>query len=261
MTALRGKIVCVTGAAGGIASAIVTQLAREGSQLALLDRDETRLSQLAEGVRSKFVVPVSCAVSDLATEGGVKSGLAEALAPFDGCIDILIANVGKLVAGRFEELPNQAWQASFALNFFSHVWAIQCVLPAMKRQGRGRILLVGSDQGRQPDVGLTAYASAKAAIHALTKALARELAPTILVNAVAPGMTRTALVEELMQGYAREFGTERAEAERREMARRGIPLGRLGEPEEVAQAALFFLQNDFTTGSILDISGGNVRCL
>lgn len=153
------------------------------------------------------------------------------------------------------------WQASFAINFFSHVWAIQFVLPAMKRQGQGRILLVGSDQGRQPDAGLSAYASAKAAIHALARTLARELAPAILVNALAPGMVQTPLVQELMNGYAREFGTDAVEAERREIARRGIPLARLGEPEEVAAAALFLLQCEFAAGSILDLSGGNVRGL
>lgn len=262
MTILTGKVVCVTGAAGGIASSIIEQLAREGAHLALLDNDEAKLTQLAERVRGQFAVPVSWVVSDLATERGVRCGIEKVLEPFDGCIDGLVANVGAPAWGRFETLSSEQWQQSFNVNFFSHVWAVQVVLPLMQRQG-GHILFIGSDQASQPDEGLAAYAAAKAGIHNLTKTLARELAPKILVNCVAPGITRTRLVEELMEYYAqRKYKTSVAEAERREIVEeRKIPLGRLGEPDEVAGAALLLLTNDLTTGCILDCSGGNVRGL
>lgn len=261
MKTLTGQIACVTGAAGGIASAIVRQLAQAGAHLALLDVDQDRLRALVTSLREQGT-QVSMAVTDLNAEDGVKRGISQALTPFDGQVDMLVASVGSLVSGRFLDLSTEDWQRSLLINLLSHIWATQAVLPMMKQQRRGRILYIGSDQGSQPDIGLSAYAAPKAALHNLAIVLARELAPDgIMVSALAPGMTRTALVERLMDGYAEEFGTDRAEAERREIARRGIPLGRLGEPDEIAQLALVALQNDFLTGSIINISGGNRRSI
>src|SRR5260370_5236030 len=107
----------------------------------------------------------------------------------------------------------------------------------MKERGGGSIIFTGSDQGLQPDAGLGPYAQAKAAAHSLVKMLARELpSDGILVSAVAPRMTSPPLVETLMVGYAREFGTHTKTAEQLELQRRGVSLGRLGSPEQVAEA-------------------------
>ncbi|HLL80385.1 MAG TPA: SDR family oxidoreductase [Ktedonobacteraceae bacterium] len=261
---LSGKVVCITGAAGGIGSAIARAFAGAGAHLALLDIDERGLSRLANELpgEQSHSITVSTAVADLSTEQGVKGGISEALAPFDGRVDILSANVGFLIAQRFEELTAEQWHRGFALNFFTHVYACQEVIPRMKRQGGGSIIFTGSDQGLQPDAGLGPYAQAKAAVHSLVKMLARELPPDgILVSAVAPGMTRTPLVETLMEGYAREFQTDRKTAEKLELQRRGVPLGRLGEPEEVADAVLYLATSPFCNGTILNISGGNVRAV
>ena len=120
----------------------------------------------------------------------------------------------------------------------------------------------GSDQALQPDAGLGPYAQAKAATHSFAKMLARELAADgIRVNVVAPGMIRTPLFEVLMEQRAREFGTDLKSAEQGELAQRGVPLARLGEPEEVAQAVLYLATASFCTGTILNISGGNVRAV
>jgi len=182
------------------------------------------------------------------------------LSAFGSRIDILVANVGFLIAQRFEELTAEQWQRGFALNFFTHVYACQAAIPLMKQHGGGSIIFTGSDQGLQPDAGLGPYAQAKAAVHSLVKMLARELpSDGILVSAVAPGMTRTPLVEQLMEGYAREFGTDSKTAEKLELQRRGVPLGRLGEPEEVAEAVLYLATAAYCNGTILNISGGNVR--
>src|SRR6266566_8065294 len=257
---LPGKVVCITGAAGGIGSAIARAFAGAGANLALLDINEEGLSRLAVELRGKRTVIVSTAVADMSTEQGVKSGIAEVLSAFGSRIDILVANVGFLIAQRFEELTAEQWQRGFALNFFTHVYACQAAIPLMKRQGGGSIIFTGSDQGLQPDAGLGPYAQAKAAMHSLVKMLARELpSDGILVSAVAPGMTRTPLVERLMEGYAREFGTDTRTAEKLELQRRGVSLGRLGEPEEVAEAVLYLATAAFCNGTILNISGGNVR--
>ncbi len=261
---LAGKVVCITGAAGGIGSAIARAFAAAGANLALLDINAEGLSRVADELRGMRTPPINVgtAVADLSTEQGVKSGIAEVLSAFGNGVDILIANVGFIIAQRFEELSAEEWQRGFALNFFTHVYACQAIIPLMKQRGGGTIIFTGSDQGLQPDAGLGPYAQAKAAVHSLVKMLARELPSNgILVSAVAPGMTRTPLVQTLIQGYAKEFGTDSATAEKLELQRRGVPLGRLGEPEEVAEAVIYLATAPFCNGTILNISGGNVRAV
>ncbi len=190
----------------------------------------------------------------------MQQGILAALAPYKGIIDILVPNVGALISGPFEEVSSKQWQEAFAINFFTHVYACRVVVPLMKQRGGGSIVFTGSDQGLQPDAGLGPYAQAKAATHCFAKMLARELASDgIRVNVVAPGMTRTPLVEILMEQRAREFGTDLRSAEQMELAQRGVPLARLGEPEEIAEAVLYLGTASFCTGTILNISGGNVR--
>jgi NAD(P)-dependent dehydrogenase (short-subunit alcohol dehydrogenase family) len=132
----------------------------------------------------------------------------------------------------------------------------------MLSQERGHILLMGSDQGRQPDRELGAYAAANAAVHSLVKTLARELpAQGITVNGIAPGITRTPLVmKDLMALLTERHQMEDlAQAEQREVNKRDIPLGHFGEPEEVAQAVLFIIRNPFSHGSILPLDGGATK--
>jgi NAD(P)-dependent dehydrogenase (short-subunit alcohol dehydrogenase family) len=201
-------------------------------------------------------------VADLRTEQGVREGMVAALAPYEGAIDILVPNVGALISGPFETLSTDQWQQAFAINFFTHVYACRVAVPLMKQRGEGCIVFTGSDQALQPDAGLGPYAQAKAATHSFAKMLARELAPFgIRVNVVAPGMTRTLLVEVLLEQRAQEFGTDLKSAEQMELAQRGVPLARLGEPWEVAEAVLYLATATFCTGTILNISGGNVRAV
>ncbi len=260
-TDLRYKVVCITGAAGGIGRAIAEAFAREGARLALIDVNADGLEELAAALRAEGTV-VSTAVADLSTEQGVQEGMLAALAPYEGAIDILVPNVGALIAGPFETLESRLLQEAFAINFFTHVYACRLAVPLMKQRGGGCIVFTGSDQALQPDAGLGPYAQAKAATHSFAKMLARELAADgIRVNAVAPGMTRTPLVEVLMEQRAREFNTDLITAERMELAQRGVPLSRLGEPWEVAEAVLYLATASFCTGTILNISGGNVRAV
>jgi NAD(P)-dependent dehydrogenase (short-subunit alcohol dehydrogenase family) len=260
-TDLRDKVVCITGAAGGIGRAIAKAFAWEGADLALLDRDKTGVEDLAAALRP-MGVRVQTAVVDLRTAHGVRQGMQAALAPFGGVLDILVPNVGALIAGPFETLEGAQLHEAFAINFFTHVYACRVAVPLLKERGGGCIVFTGSDQALQPDAGLGPYAQAKAATHSFAKMLARELASDgIRVNVVAPGMTRTPLVEGLMEQRAREFGTDMRMAEQQELAQRGVPLARLGEPEEVAEAVLYLATASFCTGTILNISGGNVRAV
>jgi NAD(P)-dependent dehydrogenase (short-subunit alcohol dehydrogenase family) len=258
-TDLRDKVVCITGAAGGIGRAIAEAFAQEGARLALIDLNAAGLEELAAALRSTGTV-VHTAVADLRLEQGVREGMLTALAPYEGAIDILVPNVGALISGPFETLESWQWPEAFAINFFTHVYTCRVAVPLMKQRGSGCIVFTGSDQALQPDAGLGPYAQAKAATHCFAKMLARELASDgIRVNVVAPGMTRTPLVEVLMEQRAQEFGTDLKSAEQMELAQRGIPLARLGEPEEVAEAVLYLSTASFCTATILNISGGNVR--
>jgi len=258
---LRHKVVCITGAAGGIGRAIAEAFAREGARLALIDLNMEGLEVLAAALRTTGAV-VHTVVADLRTEQGVRQGTLAALAPYEGVIDILVPNVGALISGPFETLSDEQWQEAFAINFFTHMYACRVAVPLMKQRGGGCIVFTGSDQGLQPDAGLGPYAQAKAATHCFAKMLARELASIgIRVNVVAPGMTRTPLVEVLMEQRAREFGTDLRTAEQMELSQRGVPLARLGEPWEVAEAVLYLAKASFCTGTILNIGGGNVRAV
>src|SRR5437588_8107309 len=156
---LSGKVVCITGAAGGIGSAIARAFAAVGANLALLDINEEGLSRLANELRGTRMPPVivSTVKADLSTEQGVKSSIAEVLSAFGSRIDILVANVGFLIAQRFEELTTEQWQRGFALNFFTHVYACQAVIPLMKQHGGGSIVFTGLDQGLQPAGGLVPH--------------------------------------------------------------------------------------------------------
>lgn len=259
MNGMRDKVVLITGAAGGFGQAMAQTFAEAGAHLALLDQNAHGLGDLAERLHA-MDGHVCTAVVDLSTARGVQDGILTVLSNYHHQVDVLVSNVGVLVAGRFEEITDAQIEFCLTMNFLTHVWACRTVLPLMENRKGANIVLVGSDQGSQPDIGLFPYAQAKAALHSLTKELAREYGPNIRVNAVAPGMSRTPLVEVLLGKLAREeFHTDLATAERLELQRRGVPLGRLGEPEEVADAVLFLARNAFCTGTVLDISGGNVR--
>lgn len=256
----KEPIVLVTGAASGIGCATARAFAACGMHLVLLDKNEHALNALARQLREAGA-QVSAIVIDLAVIPNIWQGVQTALEPFGGRVDILISNVGVVLSAPFAEIALEQWHQSFEVNFFSHIALLQVVIPKMRAQGSGSIVLTGSDQGLQPDANLSAYAAAKAALHNLVKTLSRELAPAnISINAVAPGMTRTPLVEQLMEGYAREFGTDPNTAAYLELQRRGVIHGRLADPEEIAEAIVYLAQANFCRGTILNISGGNVRC-
>lgn len=257
---LANKIVLITGAAGGFGQALAWAFLEEGAYLALLDSNACALERLAATLRAQGA-QVQATVADLSTVRGVQEGINTVLAPFQGQADVFVGNVGVLVAGAFEQITEEQIASAFTMNFLTHVWACREIIPRMVGRVGANIVLMGSDQGHQPDAGLFPYASAKAALHSFAKVLAREYGPDLRVNIVAPGMSRTRMVETLIEQLAEEFQTDPMTAERLELERRGIPLKRLGTPEEIAEAVVFLASNPFCSGSTLDISGGNGRGL
>src|SRR5258707_4983472 len=178
---LTNKIVLITGAAGGFGQALAWAFVEEGAHLALLDSKAQTFEALATTLRTQGG-QVQATVADLSTVQGVQQGISAVLVPYQNQVDVFIGNVGVLVAGSFEQISEAQITRGFTMNFLTHVWACREVLPRMAGREGANIILMGSDQGHQPDAGLFPYASAKAALHSFAKILAREYGPAIRVN-------------------------------------------------------------------------------
>jgi len=247
----ENQVVVVTGAAVGIGAAVAEQAAREGARVAALDIDREGLAALAATLTAAGAdtLALRCDATSPADVGRA----VDAAAGRWGRIDVLVNNAGgffKVVA--VEEIADDEWDEIVRLNLTSVFVCCKAVLPIMKRQRRGRIVSVASIAGRTANV-LTAahYAAAKGGILAFTRHVAREVAALgITVNAVAPGTTATPRV---MRARTPEATREIAAA---------MPVGRLGTPDEIAEAILFLASDGarFVTGATLDVNGGQA-CL
>ena len=228
MRGLKGKTVIVTGGAQGIGAATVARFREEGSNVVIFDLKSEK--------------PV-----DVTDYDAVKKAVEQA-----GPVDILVNNAGW---DRFIPLLKTEpafWQKIIALNLVGAMNMLHCVLPGMVARGGGKVVTVASDAGRVGSSGEAPYSACKGGLIALTKTLARELATkNVRLNVVCPGLTETGMLAEFMQGAGNP--EKLAEA-----YRRAVPIGRLGKPDDIPGAILFFASDDadFITGQVLSVSGG-----
>jgi NAD(P)-dependent dehydrogenase (short-subunit alcohol dehydrogenase family) len=254
---LQGKNAFICAGAHGIGEAIADLLAQEGANVIVADRDGAALAEKS----SRWAGVVA---ADLSTAEGVDSTVAAVLDQFGRAPDILINNLGVGDAVAFEELSDAAWERSFNINLMGTIRTCRALLPLMAKQGSGAVVNTASDLAKQPDPGLMDYGVCKAGLLYLSKALAKQYAPHIRVNAVLPGpiwsqmWTRPGgIVDQLVATY----GVGKEEAVKRFLAERYMPLG-IGEPIDVAHAVVFLASPlaRFITGSGIDI-GGTLRGL
>jgi pteridine reductase len=237
---LAGKVVLITGAAKRLGRASALELADAGADVAITflrsAREAQRTSREIEraGVRS---IAVRCDVTD---PKNVRSAVAETVRRF-GRLDVLVNNAGNYETVEFASLTLKQWDAVFASNTRGPFLVSQAALPHL-RKSHGRIIHLGSLGGLRPWPSHAHYCSSKAALHMLTKVMAKALAPTVAVNCVAPGMI--------------DLGEKSAAAFMKRMARQ-TPMRRNGEAGDVASAVLFFATAPkFITGQILYVDGG-----
>ena len=237
---LDGRRAVVTGAAGGIGSAICRRLAAEGARVVATDIDQPGAERIAAEVGGE-------AHRLDVTDAAAAAALAAAL----GDTDVLINNAGFDRVMPFLETTPELWDLLLKGNLYSQISVTHAFATGMAARGRGRIVNIASDAGRVGSTGETVYAAAKGGVIAFTKSVARELARYgVTVNCVCPGPTETAFLEQF----------EGAEGGRiMEAMKRMVPLGRrLAQPEEVAAAVAFLASDDagYVTGQTLSVSGG-----
>jgi NAD(P)-dependent dehydrogenase (short-subunit alcohol dehydrogenase family) len=242
---LADRVCVITGSTAGIGLEVARLLADEGARVVTCGRGE------APGIGEALHV-----TADLALPGEPQR-IVEAAAGLGG-IDCLVNNVGAARQARFEEVPDEEWDAYWQLNLMSHVRAIRAALPTMRERGGGAIVNVSSTAAKRPSTGMPHYSVTKAAMLSLSRLVADLYAKDgIRCNAVTPGPTATdAWLGE--GGLADQQGVDRDEVLAKVGA--GRPLGRLARPEEIA-AVIVFLCSDrasYVTGAAWSADGGTV---
>jgi 2-hydroxycyclohexanecarboxyl-CoA dehydrogenase len=248
------KAAIVTGAGRGIGRAIALALARQGMRVAVLDI----LAENAQAVQKEIEALGSKGFSarvDLTCLQEVQEGVAKVLEAF-GQVDVLVNNAGWDKLEPFLDSEPSTWDRLIAINFKSILNTCKTVLPHMVARGSGKVINIASDAGRVGSMGEAVYSGTKGAIISFSKTLAREMARNkITVNIVCPGLTETALLQEIRD-------TSKFSGRVIDAVTRGIPLGRVGVPEDIAGVVAFLAspEADFITGQTLSVSGGLTMC-
>ena len=254
---LNGQLACVFAGAHGIGAAIADLLAEEGASVVVADQDADALALRASRWRGSTV-------ADLATAEGVAAGVAYVLDTFGRAPDILVNNLGVGNSGPFEEVTDEAWSASFQVNLMGTIRASRALIPLMAARGAGAVVNTGSDLAKQPEPQFMDYGAFKAGLLYLTKALAKQYAPAVRVNAVLPGPIWSRMWTRpggLVDQITAHYGLDRDTSVEQFLRDRQMPMG-IGHAEDVAHAAVFLAspRARHISGAGLDI-GGTIRGL
>lgn len=253
---LNGKRALVAGASRGLGYAAARGLALEGARVAINSRDAQSINSAAQKLAEETgadILPLPGDVTDPQVPFSLVGQVADAL----GGIDLLVTNSGGPPSGKFEEMDDETWQLAVELSLLSHVRLIKAALPYLRQSDAASVLTITSYSVKQPIPYLVLSNSVRAATVGLTKTLTLELgADGVRFNSILPAWTETERVTELMEHRAKVNGTSLEE----EMSKQAqaSPLGRMGKPEEFANAAVFLLSPaaSYITGVMLPVDGG-----
>ena len=241
---LEGKVAIVTGATSGMGRATAVLFAKEGAKVVVTGHNEERAQAVVDEIKGNGGEAIYVIVDASNVEDCKK--IFDATMEAFGTVDILVNNAGMLSMSPLLEVSIEEWNKVFAVNVTSALYLTQLCAPVMKEKGKGVIVNVASVASYAAHHGFAAYISSKHAMAGLSKSMAWELGPEIRVNAIAPGAIHTAMVDSIggpsvLQGMIDN-----------------CPCKRVGQPEDIAGAALFLASDDctFLTGQIIKVDGG-----
>ena len=244
---LAGRSAVITGPASGIGRAIAMAFAEEGADIAAVDVDEAGLQSLATQIElmGRKCVPIH---ADLASESEINRAAQIAISKL-GDIHVLVNNAGVHLSKSLLDTTDGDWERMIAVNLRAPLLLAKLVAAHMIDRGvRGRVINITSSTAEAPESNMAAYVTSKGALRTMTRAIAQELAPNqIAVNSVGPGLTRTPMT---MRAVGSTEALDEAAGE--------VPLGRIGEPDDVAKACLFLASDDgeYIAGASVYVDGG-----
>lgn len=240
MGKLNGRHIVITGAASGMGRAIAERFVNEGAAVALLDRNAEGVAQAAQAIGG---IGLGCDVTDRAGVNAVIAQAGEALGGIDGIVNA----AGILDIVQFDDLTPESWDRMIAVNLTGPFNIVQAALPLLRAAPAATIVNIASTSAVMPMAGTTGYSASKAGVLMFTRCLGFDLGPTIRANAICPGVIKTEMTRYLWEN-----------PDHVERAQDRVALKRLGETEDVANAALFFSSEDsaFSTGAMLPVDGG-----
>jgi 3-oxoacyl-[acyl-carrier protein] reductase len=242
---LKDQVAVITGAAQGIGKAIAESFAREGASIVVSDINAALAQKTAEEIKQKYSIETIAVDGNTAILADCEKLMQQTLDKFSK-INILVNNAGITRDNLVLRMSEAEWDSVIAVNLKGVFNCLKAASKIMIKQRSGRIINIASVVGQMGNAGQANYSASKGGVIALTKTCAREFSSrNILVNAIAPGFIRTAMTDALSEEAKKKMADQ-------------IPLGRLGEPEDVAKAALFLASDDssYITGHIISVNGG-----
>jgi 3-oxoacyl-[acyl-carrier protein] reductase len=258
---LKGKVALVAGASSGLGLAIATELAAEGAHVAMVARRKTELDTHAAALTAKGPGTARGFVGDV-TESGAAARLAAEIESALGPIDILLANAGGPPSTLFDATTEEQYRAAFELNLLGSIRLAHACVPGMRKRKWGRVIFLTSMAAKQPVAGLLLSNSMRAGLLGFAKTLSSEVAKDgVTVNTVLPGHFDTQRAIDLAKMNAER--TKKSVDEMLNARLGGIPMGRAGDPKEMAAVVAFLASTraSFLTGTAIQIDGGQIATI